>query len=168
MKAGGGKRKGSSFERFIAKDLSLWISKGIRNDIFWRTHSSGSLGTVGKRRLEYGDIMAIDDAGKPLTDNYNIECRHGKVLNFKDLIYHPKRSSLIQMIVEGRVNAENSQRQPLWILKEQSKEVMVMMNYDKVSPFEKLLSKSSFVLDINLLHDIFVMTFENWKKEFII
>lgn len=168
MKAGGGKRKGSSFERYIAKQLSLWISKGIRNDIFWRTHSSGSLGTVGKRRLEYGDIMAIDDAGKPLTDKYNIECRHGKVLNFKDLIYHPKSSSLIQMITEGRVNAEKSERQPLWILKEQNKEVMVMMNYDRVSLFENLIGKSSLVTDINLLYSIFIMTFENWKKEFII
>ena len=168
MKKGGGKRKGSSFERVIAKDLSLWITGGGNNGIFWRTHSSGAMGTVGKRRFEYGDIMAIDDLGKPLTDNYNIECRHGKVLNIKDLIYHPKSSSILQLILEGRKNADSSNRRPLWIFKEQGKDVMVMMNYDRNEPFKSLWNGIDFVLAIDLLHDVFLMTYENWKEEFIL
>lgn len=128
MKKGGGKRKGSSFERWVSKELSLWITNGQRNDIFWRTHSSGAMGTVSRRKLEYGDIMSVDDLGKPLTDRYNIECRHGKCLNLKDLTYSPKGSSLIDLIVEGRKNAELSGRKPLWIFKEQTREVLVMMN----------------------------------------
>ncbi len=162
MKKGGGKRKGSSFERFIAKDLSLWITKGSNEGIFWRTHSSGSLGTVGKRRLEYGDIMAIDDLGKPLTDNYNIECRHGKCLDLRHLIHPVKGSSIIQLINEGRTNAEATKRKPLWIIKEQGRDILVMMNLTDCD-YMRIVFKI-----ICPVFAICIMSYEDWKKEFIL
>lgn len=126
------KCKGSSFERWVSKELSLWISKGERQDLFWRTHSSGSLGTISKMRTEYGDIMAIHEDGKTFMQEWNIECRHGKVLNVKDLLYagvkKKKSSSIIQFIEEGRTNARLSRRKPLWIFKEQGGSVLCMMD----------------------------------------
>ena len=160
MKKGGGKRKGSGFEREIAKDLSLWITKDLRNDIFWRTHSSGSLGTVGGRRLEYGDIMAIDDLGKPLTDNYNIECRCGKCLDIRHLVHPTKNSSIIQLIEEGRTNAKLSNRKSLWIIKEHGKRILVMLNIGDSSEVGHLV-KADFPI-----FSICLVTYEDWKREF--
>ena len=160
MKKGGGKRKGSSFERYVAKDLSLWITGGGSDGIFWRTHSSGSLGTVGKRRLEYGDIMAIDDLGKPLTDNYNIECRHGKCLNLRHLIYPVKSSSIIQLIYEGRTNAEATKRKPLWIIKEQGKDILVMMRLIDCD-YMRVVFLAEFPK-----FNIGILDYNDWKKEF--
>jgi len=160
MKKGRGKRKGSSFERDIAKELSLWISKEVRNDIFWRTHSSGSLGTVGGRRLEYGDIMAIDDLGKPLTDNWNIECRCGRCLDTRHLIYPaPKNSSIIQLIEEGMTNARLSWRKSLWIIKEHAKPIMVMCQH-------KEFQTTSFESVYFPKYDLVIISFDLWKKEF--
>ena len=157
MKAGGGKRKGSGFERLIAKDLSLWISKGQRNDIFWRTHSSGSLGTNRRCKLEYGDIMAIDDAGKPLTDKYNIECRCGKFIKIADLVY--KTGNMMQFLEEGIRNATESGRRPVWIFREHSKPIMVMC-------YRKDIQYLSFESCYIPQFDIIVMPYEDWKKEF--
>lgn len=68
------KRIGNEFERFVAKQLSLKISDGKDNTIFWRTPSSGSISIRG-RKYE-GDITVIND-------DYNwfnliIECKTTK------------------------------------------------------------------------------------------
>lgn len=39
------KEKGNKFEREISRKLSLWISEGARDDIFWRTAGSGAMAT---------------------------------------------------------------------------------------------------------------------------
>ena len=160
MRKGGGKEKGSAFERWVAKELSLWLTGGQRNDLFWRTHSSGGLGTISKKKNEYGDIMSIDDEGRKLTDKYNIECRHGKCLDLKHLIYSIKSSSLISLIVEGRTNSKLSERKPLWIIKEQNRDVLVMMdrNDDNIKSLVNLVEF--------FVYDVIMMKFEDWKREF--
>lgn len=74
-----GSRKGRNYERDIAKDLSLWWSNGKRNDVFYHTHGSGSIGTrrnpVSKNY--YGDIMSIDAEGEPFTNLFNLELKCG-------------------------------------------------------------------------------------------
>lgn len=75
------KVKGSAFERELCKQLSLWISHGIRDDLYWRSATSGGRATVhGKKGkgLEHvaGDICAIHPDGKPLTDQFFLEAKH--------------------------------------------------------------------------------------------
>jgi hypothetical protein len=41
--------KGSSFEREIAKLLSLWWSEGMRDDVFYRSHASGGRFTMRRK-----------------------------------------------------------------------------------------------------------------------
>jgi len=53
MKKGGGKNKGSSFERKICKELSLWWSGGKSDSIFYRTGGSGGTGDA-RRRVDHG------------------------------------------------------------------------------------------------------------------
>lgn len=86
MKAGGGKRKGAQFERKTCEALSLWVSKGKRDDLFWRSSMSGGRASVkfkkGKENVtQGGDICAIDPMGHKLLDRFSIECKHYNDLN---------------------------------------------------------------------------------------
>jgi hypothetical protein len=80
-----GKQKGSAFERKICKQLSLWISAGKREDLFWRSAMSGGRATVGRKSgkdhaKHAGDITATDPEGHALTDAWYVECK-----TYKDL-----------------------------------------------------------------------------------
>ena len=75
-------QKGASFERKIAKELSLWWTDGERDDVFWRTSQSGGRATQrnksGKATAgSYGDIMAVDPIGQPLLDVFTFELKRG-------------------------------------------------------------------------------------------
>lgn len=75
--------KGSSFERKICKQLSLWWSGGKRDDIFWRSSQSGGRATQrsksGRKTFgSYGDIAAVDPIGLPLLEVFTIELKTGK------------------------------------------------------------------------------------------
>lgn len=107
MKAGSGKRKGGAFERLVCKQLSLWWSGGKRDDIFFRTASSGGRATQrakkGKKTFgQYGDIQAADPLGQPLMDLCIIECKDGYASdNIADLLdcesrHNPKYLQFIQ------------------------------------------------------------------------
>jgi len=86
--------KGGQFERDFSRQLSLWWTKGERDDIFWRTAGSGARATVrtkkGKSTAgQYGDITATDPDGKLLIDNILFELKNGypdaeieKLLNY--------------------------------------------------------------------------------------
>ena len=75
-------KKGGQFERTICKELSLWWTEGERNDVFWRTSTSGARATSrskkGKSTFgQYGDIQATDPIGQPLIDLCTIEIKKG-------------------------------------------------------------------------------------------
>jgi len=87
MRAGGGKQKGSQFEREICVLLSKWVSAGAREDLFWRAAMSGGRATVGKRKgadlaAHAGDISATHEDGHALTNTWYIECKRYADLNY--------------------------------------------------------------------------------------
>lgn len=66
----------------MCKTLSLWWSRGERDDIFWRTAGSGGRATnrqrIGKKTFgQQGDIQATDPIGAPLTKLCTIELKRG-------------------------------------------------------------------------------------------
>lgn len=74
--------KGGSFEREISVLLSKWWTGGERDDIFYRSSSSGGRFTArfkrGKQTADHhGDICAIDVLGKPFTDTFSSELKTG-------------------------------------------------------------------------------------------
>jgi len=85
-------KKGSQFERHICKELSLWWTEGERNDIFWRTSTSGARATNRSKKGtstfgQYGDVQATDPIGQPLIDLCTIEIKKGySYHSFFDLI----------------------------------------------------------------------------------
>ena len=80
-----GKNKGNAFEREICRQLSLWWTQHLptpRDDVFWRTASSGGRATQraksGKQtKGHYGDVCASDPIGQPLLDMVTIELKRG-------------------------------------------------------------------------------------------
>jgi len=76
------KEKGSKFEREICKQISLWWTDGERDDVFWRSATSGAMAKTrskkGKKTFgQYGDIQATDPIGQPLIDLCVIELKRG-------------------------------------------------------------------------------------------
>ncbi len=82
MRKGGGKQKGNSFERECCRILSLWWSEGKRDDVFYRSQSSGGRATVRANRgvttvNQYGDISASDNEGLMFTRFVTVEIKRG-------------------------------------------------------------------------------------------
>ena len=75
------KAKGSSWERDVCRRLSLWVTGGELEDVFWRSSMSGGRATThrkrGKRTADAaaGDICAIRPEGKPFLDVFFVECK---------------------------------------------------------------------------------------------
>jgi hypothetical protein len=84
VKPGTGKKKGSSFEREIAKQLSLWLTQGRREDVLWRSAMSGGRATVahrkGKNVRQCGDLCAVGPEGHEFCEKYFLELKHVKKL----------------------------------------------------------------------------------------
>lgn len=87
MRAGGGKGKGSSYEREICRRLSLWVTAGAATDVFWRSAMSGGRATVAHKKgqvvRQAGDITAVSPEGHSLCSRYYIECKHYKDLDIQ-------------------------------------------------------------------------------------
>jgi hypothetical protein len=76
-------QKGSNFERQTCKELSRWWTNGKRDDVFWRSQTSGGRATQrlksGKTTYgSYGDIAAVDPIGAPLLEMFTIELKAGR------------------------------------------------------------------------------------------
>lgn len=76
------KRKGSSFERELCRDLSLWVSRAEHEDLFWRSAMSGGRGTIrvdkhGAQKVS-GDICSVRREGHIFTDWWHVEAKHVK------------------------------------------------------------------------------------------
>lgn len=76
------KDKGSSFERDICKELSLWWTNGKRDDVFWRTAGSGGRATNRMKQGQQtagacGDMTFVDAVGDPLLKLCCFEFKRG-------------------------------------------------------------------------------------------
>lgn len=118
-----GKVKGSQFERDLCRKLSLWWTNGERDDVFWRTSSSGGRSTIrskkGKKTFgQYGDIQATDPIGQPLLDLLTIEAKRGynKATPW-DLLDGSETGSVQwrKFIKQAQTDAQNA-KTPFWVV----------------------------------------------------
>lgn len=138
MKKGRGKAKGGAFERLICKKLSLWWTDGEREDVFFRTSSSGGRATQrskqGKKTFgQYGDIQAADPIGQPLMDLCVIECKDGyaghSIADLLDKIprHKPKYE---EFIIQARQSRRDSEvRYWMLIARRRGRQIMVYMPF---------------------------------------
>lgn len=133
------KNKGNTFERKICKLLSQWITKGEREDILWRSISSGAWNTIKKRTTttQIGDITYIDDLGKPFIEKFAIECKSYKDVQMIKLF---NQNSIINKWWD-KINEEAQGKYPLIIFKENRSCECVVIPY---SIFDTLNSDMGF------------------------
>lgn len=125
MKKGAGKQKGSGFEREVCKSLSLWMTHGKRDDIFWRTAMSGGRATISSKRprcgrlwelsrrgAQVGDICAIHPLGHALTSRFLLECKYYKNLSIQSF-FMVGEGLLTKFWQELNTKAEKAQLIPL-------------------------------------------------------
>lgn len=126
-----GKQKGASFERSVCVKLSLWVSKGESEDLYWRSSMSGGRSTVAARRgkrlaAQAGDISCIHPLGAPLTDKFYLECKSYKDLEFKGLI--TGKGHLVKFWCETLVQARNYGKLPLLIAHQNQQPTIVCLS----------------------------------------
>lgn len=138
MHKGGGKSKGSAFEREVCVKLSLWVTQGQRKDTFWRSAMSGGRSTVARKKGEYlqtstGDITAIHPLGTLLTDRFLIECKHVKNLHLHRFV--TEQSGLLAEFWEKVCQqAIDHRKKPILICKQNQYPILLLIG-------EKIVAK---------------------------
>lgn len=137
MRAGGGKQKGNSFERDISKSLSLWWSNSERDDIFWRTQSSGGRATQRKKRGvttngQDGDISSTDPTSSLFTDKFVMECKRYKSIKIWNIISN-KPCPFRDWWFKLKEQATSVSKRPLLIMREDRQSILCAMDADLFS-----------------------------------
>lgn len=117
--------KGSTFERDVCKRLSLWLSRGMHDDWFWRTAMSGGRATLrhaaGKRnQQQVGDICSIAAQGERLTSRFVIECKNYKNLHWESFLRNdtPAAGTICGFWNTCKADAYSMGRRPLMFVKQ--------------------------------------------------
>ena len=122
MGSGSGKAKGAQFERDTCVQLSLWVSGGKHQDLFWRSAMSGGRATQGRKsgvmlRRQAGDVTATSAEGCNLTDTFLVECKHYRSLDLMGFLLKEK-GNLAAFWKVLMVEALNYNKVPLLIAKQ--------------------------------------------------
>ena len=119
MKKGGGKAKGSAFERYLAKRFSKWIQGTEKPYLLWKSPNSGGVSSVILENVDMsGDIIALKEEAKFLTDIFSIEAKNGypKASLDKHLKYN-KNDEIESFWNQAKSDASRGNKSPLLIIK---------------------------------------------------
>ena len=111
MRPGGGKEKGSSFERALCEMLSMWYSEGEYRDLCWRATTSGARGTVTRTRTKsfHGDICATSPLMEDVLSQFSIEAKHYTAVEVMEVV-RPMQSMLLDFWKQSLKSAVMSKR----------------------------------------------------------
>lgn len=168
-KAGSGKSKGGKFEREVASKLSLWFSEGKRDDIFYRSHSSGARFTSRKKidkntAYQSGDITCSDPCGKGLIDKWSVECKtgYGK-WDILDIIDSSQKTPLLESFFnQCKKDSVISKKQPILIFRRPQRKVCVCIEKKYFFYLKNYFGKFEKVYIIIYKKDLVVMEFEEF------
>lgn len=121
MRKGGGKAKGSSFEREICRKLSMWLSNGVHEDVLWRSAMSGGRSTVsakkGKRlAAQAGDISCIHPCGQPFISQFLVECKNYRDLQLEGML--TGKGALVNFWNETKKQAKQYEKYPMLVARQ--------------------------------------------------
>lgn len=146
MRKGGGKEKGSEFERSVCKKLSMWLTAGEHDDVLWRSAMSGGRATVQHKKdkrsyHQVGDICAVGPAGRWITENFLMECKCYKKIDFEALILKDvgELKRFLQRMDKDLLIKDNHGRAPLFIIRQDRTPTIMITDIDGS---QRLMSKS--------------------------
>jgi hypothetical protein len=140
VRKGGGKGKGSGFEREICKALSLWATKGMRDDVFWRSSLSGGRATVGRKTGKEmahvaGDLCAVRPEGYAFAAKWFMELKSYKDLQVERFILE-HRGTLWDFWQKARKEAVSHKKLPLMFLHQNQLKTFVLIDLLDCVEFE--------------------------------
>lgn len=122
MRPGGGKDKGSAWEREIGVSLSLWLTNGERADLFSRNVGSGSRFTLAvannKERSQAGDLMVAHPLAIDFLDVFVIEAKFYTDLGVLPFFFFREACFLNQVIAKTNREAGHDGKQALIVVKQ--------------------------------------------------
>jgi len=173
--------KGGNFEREIAKELSLWYSKGKRDDLIWRTHGSGGRATQRAKsdkdtKYQHGDLTFSDPCVKELFDVFNFELKTGysrktkkksgneRITNWciLDLIDSKQKICVFEeMWRQAERDAKKSKRIPILIFRRPMKSPCIAMS---TNVFIQTRMKAEPMCITEKKYHVLFVTLSNGKK----
>lgn len=179
------KGKGSSFERQICKQLSLWWTHGKSDDVFWRTSTSGARATRRSKKGaptfgQHGDIQATDPQGQPFIDVCSVELKRGYSKDtFSNLVEPSTHTNpnpcLYETFIRRAIEVHKNSKSGTWmlIIKRDRREALVLIPWNFYSElkgrgasFGKLIPR--FYLHCRFqnrkVHKIFGTTLKDFLK----
>jgi len=132
MRKGGGKSKGASFERDICRRLSLWISNGQQEDVYWRSAMSGGRSTVAfksrglKLAAQSGDLSCLEAIGAAFAKTFFVEMKFYKDLKYASLL--TGKGHLADFWRIAVIEAKRYDKLPLLIAKQNQLPVTVCLS----------------------------------------
>lgn len=122
MRPGAGKAKGAAFERLVCKELSLWVTNGHRDDVFWRSAMSGGRATVHKKGGKTiahvsGDIAAVHKEGNEFIRYFFVECKNMAKFELHRMVFG-KGGPLMDFWGVARTQAHSFGKSPMLIAKQ--------------------------------------------------
>lgn len=131
MRAGGGKEKGSAFERETGAQLSRWITAGQRKDLFSRNVLSGGRFTGQERKGETlgipGDLMAAHPLAFDFLRRHVIECKHYADLGFAQFLFDQDRASFLIKTYDHTVNQAIKIDAFAWVIAKQNMKPAILL-----------------------------------------
>lgn len=166
MRKGGGKAKGASFEREVCKRLSLWVSDGTQEDVFWRSAMSGGRSTLaakaGKRlAAQAGDLSCIHPNGQPFLNRFMVECKFYNDLEIVGFLLG--RGTLAGFWKIAKKDAATYSKHPLLIAKQNRLPTIALTDEVGISllrPKKQLFQcRDAFALDLDEMLSTKCLTF---------
>lgn len=147
-----GAAKGSTFERYVAKQLSLWISNNLHDDLLWRTASSGGRETTRQKKGlstsgQSGDLSTTSSESKFITDNIYFELKNYNDINTWTLLISD--NTLINNWWTNLLDKSKTYKKyPLLIIKQKYKDEIIIVD----EKFSKLLYKTFKIKHLSQVH----------------
>ena len=131
--------KGATWEREFSKKLSSWWTCGERDDVFWRSTTSGARATTrAKQGLatsgQYGDIATQDPIGQPMLDTFTIELKRGYSKDSIQSLFDARDGAAVQpyaAFLDQTITSATQAGTPHWMLvvKRDRRVPLVMTDY---------------------------------------
>lgn len=162
MKAGGGKEKGSSFERVISRMLSKWITGNNKEELFWRSAGSGAVSTIGRKKgiksNQDGDISSTSAKSHWLTREMYFECKTYQAINITAFFH--KTGNTYSWWCKCFQEAQESRKYPILIFKGNRTIIYAMVTHSFWGKMDSYLGLKNFDhIRIHSGYDVVIFNF---------
>ena len=141
MKKGGGKAKGSGFEREISRYLTEWLTGQRKKYYFSRSPGSGALATMVAANDDISsDIIALQPEAKIICDNFSVECKNGYAEASLDKHLKDNKNNTIEDFwIQVNRDAAKGNKNPMLIFKKKGNNIIWLgigsSAYDKLKEY---------------------------------